>query len=172
MRLRSLGLMALVLHALPPLHAQDGKQGPPVELRRPVPESWELKPLNKGEKYWTDRGLYFTHVPKELAGAMMLLRPGDDSKSWLAGDRLIVLRDCRVYAVLRARLQGKNYFPPAIQGKLAQDGWSEVEATIATTVPEGEQWGWRIIKRELKKGEEFPALREMTWGLPVIFVFK
>jgi hypothetical protein len=145
---------------------------PPIRLRRPIPEGWEVKPARKGEKPWADQFYAITELPAEVEGGFLVVRSLEESRSWLPGERVILERDCTVYAVLRSRHQGKVLIESRIIRWLGRDGWEEVEGAAGMSTPPGEAWGWRIIKRSLKQGDDFPPFQGMTWGHPVVFVFK
>ena len=44
---------------------------------------------------------------------------------------------------------------------------------MATTFPDGEDWGWKAIKKAFKKGDVVLPLKTLRWeGRPILFVFK
>jgi hypothetical protein len=43
---------------------------------------------------------------------------------------------------------------------------------VETTFPRGENWGWKVLKKEVKKGEEVGPLCGTHWSQPIVFVFK
>jgi len=145
---------------------------PGVRLSVPVPRGWQLLPAQQGVKLWEDQFLEFTQVPKELMGGQLVLRNVADAKAWLAPERVAILRDCTVYAIVRTKYLGKVTVPASILRQLGRDGWIEVEEPVKSSFPPGEDWGWRVLKRTVRKGDDFPELRGLILGQPVVFVFK
>jgi hypothetical protein len=159
---------SLLAPAAPP--AED--EAPVIALRDVAPEGWQLKPLKVGSPLWLDREYSASEISKGLEGATMLVRGVADNRKWLEPAVLAVKGDCCVYVLVRWKFLGKADVDAEIFPILATQGWTTCEEKFESTINEGEEWGWTVLKKELKKGEKVPRLKDLNWKVPVVFVFK
>jgi hypothetical protein len=137
---------------------------------------WLLKEAKAGTRMLTDRDEYaLSVVPKEMAGATLVVRGSGEYGTWLPDLALKAKQDATVYAIIRVKLAGKETFGELAQALLMKDGWKEVEGEVATTEPKGEKWEWKAFKTSVKKGEIVLKLDNLNWGnnaTGVLFVIK
>jgi hypothetical protein len=143
-----------------------------VTLPTPAPGGWGFRAAKAGVRLWSDRDYALTALPKEVEGGALLQRGVGDGKAWLPSGKLTVTRDGAAYAIVRWKYMGKVQVDEAAFQKLGEEGWSGVKGKAATTFPAGEAWEWRVIKKEIKAGDELGVLKGLTWSQPVLFVFK
>jgi hypothetical protein len=143
-----------------------------VALRVPAPGGWSFKPAQSGVRLWADRDYRLTKLPTEVEGGALLQRGVGDGKAWLPSGRLTVTRDGTAYAIVRTKYLGRVQLDDTVFRKLRGEGWSEVEGAAETTFPPGEAWEWKVIKKDIKKGDELGVLKSLSWDQPIIFVFK
>ena len=55
---------------------------------------------------------------------------------------------------------------------LARKGWTEVEGEANTTFPLGEDWQWKVLKKDIEKGDINLQLRTVSFRGAAVFVFK
>lgn len=153
--------------------------GKPAEVEKPVesivtlpaPGGWSFKAAKPGARLWADRDYTLTKLPKAAEGGALLQRGAGDGKAWLPSGKLTVTRGGTVYAVVRTKYMGKVQLGDAVFRKLGDEGWSVVKEAAETTCPPGEVWEWKVIKKDVKKGDELGVLKGLTWDQPIIFIF-
>jgi len=145
-----------------------------IELNDKAPADWILKEAKVGTPIVSDRDYTLTKLPDEVKGGTLLLRTsGEDLKTWLKAGSLRALKDTTVYALVRSKYLGKEVMDEVAIAKFERDGWKEVNSETETTVPDGEDWGWKTFKKEIKKGDVILQLKALKWGdWAVLFVLK
>jgi len=78
----------------------------------------------------------------------------------------------RSLRLLWSGYRGKQAIAPATFEKIQEEGWSLLKEGATTTFPAGEAWEWKVIKKEIHKGDEVGQLKGVTWDQPIVFVFK
>ena len=142
-----------------------------VALRDVAPDDWQLKPVKVGSPLWLDRDYAVTELSKGLQGGTMLVRDVADNREWLEPPMVTLKADCCVYAVVRWKYFGKAVLETEVFPILATQGWTTCEEKVVTSFNEGEDWGWVVFKKELKKGDKLPRLKDIEWKEPVVFIF-
>src|SRR5262245_38035664 len=170
---------SLLLHASGPAQSKDKKKGEKpfrssvVALTDKAPGDWLLKEAKVGTKMISDRDYTISALPKEIQGGTLLLRTSADYGKWLPPATLNALKDGSVYALIRWKYLGKEEVGEVAFAKLDREGWMEVDGDVATTFNDGEDWRWKAIKRDFKKGDVILPLKTFNWDKgALLFVFK
>jgi mono/diheme cytochrome c family protein len=143
-----------------------------VELTDKAHHHWGLPEVKVGIRVWSDKEYVITKLPAEMAGATFLSRDTGFIKDWLAIGTVKALRDCTVYAIVRAEALNKVDVGDAVFAAFDRDGWTEVVEPFETTFNAGENWVWRTVKRNIKPGDVVLPLRNINFRSPVLFAFK
>jgi len=143
-----------------------------IKLSEDAPTSWLLKDIRKGANIFSDRDYKFKLLPREMSACKYLLRDSEQAKGWLP-EGLTATGYGSVFAVMRWKIQGKEELTEVDFAKLEREGWTEVKGVLETTYPGGEQWKWRVFKKEIDEGEVLLQLETLNWGRRVVvFAFK
>ena len=148
--------------------------GADVQLTDKSPTHWIFKEAKVGTRILSDRDYLFSALPDEVKGGTLLLRVSyNDSQSWLKPGTLRVNKDTTVYSLILWKQLGKEVLNEVARTKLVREGWKEVDGATVTTFPNGEDWRWITLKKEIKKGDVILQLRTLSWNrVTVLFVFK
>ncbi len=130
-----------------------------------------LKNLVQGATYLADRHYMVAKYPREMHRAVMLVRPAEHGKKWLAPFKVLVSRDCFVYAAIQWEYNGEVKANEAFFNKLAGAGWTSVEGRFEVTAPANEVWNWKVLKKKVKKGP-VDISRDIDARVDVLFLFK
>jgi hypothetical protein len=100
------------------------------------------------------------------------MRDSEQAKSWLP-EGLTATGNGSVFAIVRWRYLGKEAVTEVDFAKLEREGWTEVKGPCETTYPAGEDWRWKVLKKDLEEGDVLLQLATLNWGKRVVlFVFK
>ena len=130
-----------------------------------------LRYLSQGAVYLADRDYLVVTYPRELAGSTMVVRPADRHGDWLQALKVSVSRDCTIYAAIRWEYNGEVRANEAFFNKLAGAGWTPVQGRFEVTQPANEDWKWKVLKKQIKKGG-VDVSRDIDAKVHVVFLFK
>lgn len=144
-----------------------------VEFTDNAPAGAIFKLARNGTPIWSDRPYGLLGLPKEVTGGALLWRDSEKTKFWLEPGTITALDDCTAYAMIRWKYLGKVEVDEVTLTKLVQDGWEEVEDNVGTSFPGGEDWRWKLLKKDVAEGDVVLQLNTVNWGrIPVLFIFK
>lgn len=143
-----------------------------VTLPSTKPGGWGFVAARPGVRPWVDRDYVLTKLPKEVEGGALLQRGVGDSSRWLPAGQMTVTQDGTAYALVRWKYMGKVQVSDEVFRKLQGEGWSELKEAAETTFPPGEAWEWKVIRKDIKKGDEVGVLKSVAWNQAIVFVFK
>jgi hypothetical protein len=130
-----------------------------------------LKYLYRGVAYLGDRDYLVRTYPKEMHRAVLLARPAEQLREWLPPFKVIVSRDCTAYVAIMWEYNGKVEAPETFFDRLQDEGWTLVEGPFDVTSPGGELWKWKVVKKQIKKGE-VDINHKIGGKVPAVFMFK
>lgn len=174
----SLGAMLVLVTTGARGPAQETKEGKRfrssvVELTDKASPDWLLKEAKVGAPIISDRDYTLAELPDEANGGTLLLRTSGDYNTWLKAGTLRALKDTKVYVLVRWKYIRREVMDEVALTKLERDGWKEVDGEVGTTFPDGEDWRWKMFKKDLKKGDVILQLKTLRWdNWTVLFIFK
>ena len=133
--------------------------------------NWIFKEALRGTPIESDKGYLLAKLPKEIVGGTLLWRDSG-SGGWLPPGSVLALKNCKVYAVVRWKYLGKEQIDEGTFAALSREGWQDA-GEVKTTFPEGEDWRWTAIVKDVPEGDVLLQLETVNWGKrAVFFVFK
>jgi len=145
-----------------------------IDLTLESSPEWFIKPAIVGQSIQTDRPYALMQIPREVAGGTLIVRPVDDCKDWLDYRSVFMRKRGSVFTCVRWSYLGRVQFDEVAVAKLLQEGWAEVDGELRTTFPSGEDWKWKVFRKEVDEGIVTLQLNTLKWPKdnPVLFVFK
>ncbi|WLD12308.1 FlgO family outer membrane protein [Planctellipticum variicoloris] len=144
-----------------------------VEFTDNAPAGAIFKLARNGTPIFPDRNYVLSTVPKEISGGALLWRDSEKANTWLEPSIIAAQGDCTAYAMIRWKHLGKVDVDEVTLTKLVGEGWEEVDVRVATSFPNGGDWNWKLLKKELSEGDVILQLQTVNWGKnPVLFIFK
>jgi hypothetical protein len=144
-----------------------------VEFTDKASPNWIFKEAKVGTDVWSDKGYFFSIVPKEMEGGSLVVRGSGQQQQWLPPATITAIQDCSAYVMLRTKYLGKEELGESTFVKLANEGWKEVDEKASVTFPNGENWQWKVFKKAVSKGPIDLSLQTVSWGRHhALFIFK
>jgi hypothetical protein len=146
-------------------------QSQPVVRKNQPEKGYALRPAAVRASVWSDKGYAITLLPPALRGAQMLVRPAGAGQDWPDPRDYTATADCTVYLAVRNEFNGTTQFPEDKAKKLVAAGWAEVDEAFRTSVPKGENWKWRIFRKDIPKGKVELQPTDLQFGAMTLFLF-
>jgi hypothetical protein len=151
------------------------KSAPPVKqvdfIRIARGTDWSAVPATVGTPAYINRDYKIAKLPKEMKGAAVIQRAGGgEGDTGFLKNKVTLTKTGTLYVAIMWKYNGDRTIQDEQFEAFAKEGWTEVDDDFELTVPEGEQWKWRVWSRKAESG---PLKLEST-AIPVggIFFFK
>ncbi|MCI0639324.1 MAG: OB-fold putative lipoprotein [Gemmataceae bacterium] len=118
--------------------------------------SWKAVELTENLEYLTNRGYAIEKMPKEMAGAHVLVHSNMEG-GWLKPGHFTMAKDGFLYVALWTKAYGETRVRAEQLSAFEEDGWTLLKEPFETSFPPGEDWQWRALRKPVTKGQsEFP----------------
>lgn len=122
----------------------------------PSKTSWKAVELAANLEYLTNRGYTILKMPKEMAGAHVLVHSNTEG-GWLKPGHFTMVKDGYLYVAIWTKAYGETRVRAEQLSAFEEDGWTLLKEPFETSFPPGEDWQWRALRKSVSKGQsEFP----------------
>jgi TolB-like protein len=143
-----------------------------IELTDEAPSAWMLKEARVGLRIWPDKEYAWAALPKEIEGGSAVWRD-TGYEGWVKTGTVTALNDCTMYALVRWKYLDKVEIDEVTFNQFAKDGWEEVDGNVKCTFPGGEDWRWKALRKDVKRGQVIFQLDHVNFGRRAVqFIFK